>query len=133
MLIVLLVTGCNTCRCCCISCRSPSALPALQEVLQGAAPPKLLLVGARLNSDCIPRRSNYSAFATAAAAAARSRSGGESAVQPTGAGVVADANSPGSMLVVLQQTGHLQFLDTQTTLQRWVLCSCHIVAYSLAM
>lgn len=118
-----------------MSCRSPSALPALQEVLQGAVPPKLLLVGAGLNSDCIPRRSNYSAFAAAAAAAGPSRSGGDPAVQPTGggAGVVAGGSSPGSMLVVLQQAGHLQFLDTQTNLQRWVLCSCHIVAYSLAM
>jgi hypothetical protein len=104
--------------CCWPCCRSPSALPALQEVLQGPAPPKLLLVGAGLNSDCIPRRSNYSTFAAAATAAQGGSSGAGPAVQASPAGVVADGSRSGSMLVVLQQVGHLQFLATQTALQR---------------
>ncbi len=72
-------------------CRTPSSLPALEHLTIPVA-----MIGAGRNGDCIPKRSNYNSFHTAAATA--------------GAAPV--------LLAVAREAGHLQFLDSQTTLQR---------------
>lgn len=57
-------------------------------------PPPLLVVGAGRNKDCIPAAGNYAAFYVAA--------------------------PPPAALLTVRQAGHLQFLDTLTTLQQSV-------------
>ena len=108
-------------------CRSLSCLPALQELLQTSKPPAVLILGAGGNNDCIPRPSNYNAFFKACSDAKQAMSEPDednplpaAAVGAAGDsfGVAGEEAKPDALMVVVQDAGHLQFLDTESTLQR---------------
>jgi len=73
-----------------------SALPDLAALVQAGVP--VTILGAGRNADCVPRRISYREFAQTCRADSSTRGG--------------------SFLAVAHDAGHLQFLDSQTTLQR---------------
>jgi hypothetical protein len=102
-----------------------SSLPALEELLQSRTPPAVLIVGAGANSDCIPRPSNYNAFYKACTDAKRALSdaddpGAAGAATVVGGQAAVEEAELDVLMVVVEDAGHLQFLDAQTTLQRYV-------------
>lgn len=84
--------------------RAASCPPAL-EALVAEQGTRVAIVGAAKNGDCVPKRSNYSAFAAAVARGGAAQRG-------------AGGDGGGGLLAVVRESGHLQFLNTMTTLQR---------------
>jgi hypothetical protein len=85
-----------------------SALPALRALRAAGAP--VAILGAGRNGDCIPREAGYVAFWRECAPAAPGPGGSP---QSSGGG------GGRCFLAVARDAGHLQFLEGQTTLQRW--------------